>query len=460
MGIFLLSMMNLSVMVSLRNLPIVAEFGLAAACMFILVMLIFFLPVSLVSAELATGWSKDGGIYAWVKEAFGPFWGFFSVWMQWVHNITWYPVILSFSGATLMQIFNPKIATNPLFLFLFVLVGFWGFTLFNYFGIKSSTWFSAFGVIVGTIIPGLLLILFAIIWIAGGDPVQIPLTWDAFIPSFELKNLVFLTGLYLAFGGIEVSAVYAGQVQHPKKNYPLAIFISGFLCFVLYALGSLAISIMIPPGEINLVKGLVEAFEAFLTHFHASWLFAPLALMIVISALGEINAWIIGPVESLHATSKHGDLPPFFQKLNKHNRPFNLLIFQAVIVSVASFAFFLLPDASTAFWVLSVMAAQIYLVMYIFLFLAGLKLRYSHPNVERKYKVPFKNIGMWILTVVGVLASLLGIGLGFVPPDKLFTGSLWIYEGFIVIGLVIMTIIPYLVYKFRHPRWHPEGGEK
>jgi amino acid transporter len=95
-GIFLLAMINLSVMASLRNLPIVAEYGYGSLLLYVIVAFLFLFPSALISAELATGWNKTGGVYIWVKEAFGQGWGFFAVWMQWIHNVTWFPAILSF----------------------------------------------------------------------------------------------------------------------------------------------------------------------------------------------------------------------------------------------------------------------------------------------------------------------------------------------------------------------------
>lgn len=459
-GVFLLAMMNLAVMTSLRNLPLVAEFGFAAAFLFLFVALVFFVPVAFISAELATGWPREGGIYVWVREALGPFWGFFAVWMQWVHNVPWYPVILSFSSVTLASLVYPAIATNEVYLFISILLCFWGFTLFNYFPLKTSSLFSAAAVIAGTILPGLFLIGLGVAWISRGDPLEISFSWQALIPELgSLQNLVFLSGLFLAFGGMEVSAGYARDVQHPQKSFPRAILLAGLLSFVLYILGALSIAIMIPSKKISLIQGVIEAFELFLSHFHLGWIFIPLGLMILFGVFGELNAWIIGPVQALHATAKHGDLPPFFQKLNRHDRPFNLLIFQGVIVSIAALAFLLLPSASTAFWILSALSAQLYLVMYILLFISGIRLRYTHPEVKRQYRVPFGCVGIWILGLLGISSSLFGFFLAFVPPGQLEVGNLFVYEGFLLFGIFVMFFIPYLIFRFRHPRWHPEIGD-
>jgi len=122
-SIFVLAMLNVSIMASLRNLPLVAELGYSMIFFFAVVAICFLIPCSLVSAELATGWTKDGGIYVWVREAFGDRWGFFAIWMQWIHNVSWYPAILSFVAATLAYVFNPSLAANKPFILSIVLIG-------------------------------------------------------------------------------------------------------------------------------------------------------------------------------------------------------------------------------------------------------------------------------------------------------------------------------------------------
>lgn len=459
MNVFLLALLNLSVMTSLRNLPLVAEYGYGSLFFYCLVALIFLFPCALISAELATGWVKTGGVYIWVREAFGPKWGFFAVWMQWIHNVTWFPAILSFSAATFAYVVNPSLASNKTYLISSILGGFWAITLFNCLGLKLSSWFSALGVIAGTILPGLLLIVFGLFWIGKGGEVQLQFTINSFIPAMsDIQNIVFLTGLFLAFGGLEVSAVHAREVQEPQKNFPRAILIAALISFVLYTLGALAIAIVIPKNQINLVASLMDAFQIFFAEYHLSYLVVPLALMIIYGAIGELNAWIIGPVRALHATSKHGDLPPLFQKLNKNGTPVNLLLFQGIIVTLTSFVFLFMPSASSAFWILSAMSVQLYLIMYILMFLAAIKLRYSHPHVVRIYRIPYEMHGIWFVAGLGILSSIFAFLIGFIPPGQLKTGSLWFYEGFLIFGILLMSLIPILIFTYRKDSWLPHNA--
>jgi amino acid transporter len=105
--VFMLAMINISSIGGVKNWPIIAEYGFSSFFFLILGALLFFVPVSLVAAELATGWPKLGGVYAWVKEAFGHRTGFLSIWFLWVENVIWYPTILSFIAATLAYVIDP-----------------------------------------------------------------------------------------------------------------------------------------------------------------------------------------------------------------------------------------------------------------------------------------------------------------------------------------------------------------
>jgi len=455
LSVFVLAMLNVSIMLSLRTLPVVAQLGLSSIFFFLIVGLFFLLPCALVSAELATGWPKSGGIYIWVREALGDRLGFFSIWMQWIHNVAWYPVILSFIAATLAYVTYPALAENKFYILSVILVCFWGMTLFNYFGLKLSSKVSSIGVIVGSILPGIFIVGLGIFWVISDKPKSLTFDSQSFLPDFSsISNLVFLAGLFLAFSGLEVSASLAGEVKEPKKTYPRAISLAAFITFFILVLGALTISYVIPPEEISLVAGLMEALEKFLPAFGLSSLKPLLGGLLIIGALAEVNSWLISPIKGLHATSLHGNLPPFFQNLNDHGTPTHLLFFKALIVSITSLVFLFMPNTSSAFWLLTVLSAQSYLIMYIMMFISAIRLRYSKPNVPRAYKIPFSDKGIWVVSCMGIAASIFAILIGFVPPTHLEVGSPVFYKAFLGIGLFIMCIIPLIIYQFKKPSWY------
>ncbi|NGX51121.1 MAG: Glutamate/gamma-aminobutyrate antiporter [Chlamydiae bacterium] len=456
-SVFILAMFNVSLMASLRNLPLVAELGYQMFFFFAVVAICFLIPSALVSAELATGWTQSGGVYIWVREAFGDRLGFLAIWMQWVHNVTWYPAILAFVAATLSYLIDPSLAGNKIYIQAVVLIIFWGMTLINYFGIQTSSLISTIGVIIGTIIPGLFIIGLGITWVALGNPVQIPFQVDKLIPDFtQPSNLVFVAGLFLSFAGLEVSAGYAGEVKNPKKNFPRAIIIAAAITFFLFILGSLSIGIVVPKEKISLVSGLMEALRIYLANHRLDWALPWVAGLLIFGALAEINSWIMGPVKALHITSSHGNLPPIFQKLNRHGMPTNLLLFQAIVVTIVSFIILYMPTASASYWILTVISAQIYLVMYLLMFCSAIRLRYTHPNIPRIYRIPHRYKGIWLVASVGALASLFAICIGYVPPAEFSVGNIYVYEAFLILSLLTMIAIPLIFYHFRKPSWVPK----
>lgn len=461
MNVFVLAMMNLAIMVSIRNLTLVAEYGLSSIFLYLIIGIGFLIPSALVSAELATGWTRTGGIYIWVREAFGPKWGFFAIWMQWIHSVPWYPVILSFVGANIGFLIHPALADNKFFLVAIILGIFWIVTLLNFVGLKLSSWFSSFCVMAGTIIPGLFIIFLGLTWFFSGNVTHIEFSLDAFFPDFQsIQDFVFLAGMILSFSGLEVNAVHAREVQNPQKNYPRAILLSAGIAFFLLTLGALSIAIPIPNKEINLVAGVMDAVRIMLGKYGLLWVFPLFSSFLIVGTLGEVNAWVIGPVRGLHATSKHGDLPPILQKVNKKGIPSNILIFQGIIVTLASTAFIFMPTASTAFWILSASAAQIYLIMYIIMFIAAIRLRYTHPHVDRPYRIPHKHKGMWLVASIGVVSSLSALILGFIPPAQLEVGSKLVYESFLIISLVVMSAFPLLIFYLRKEAWTPHSQKE
>ena len=89
-------MINVIAIDNLRSLTAGAEYGFSMVFFYLVAAILFFVPTILVTAELATGWPNTGGVYIWVREAFGPRWGFLTIWLQWIYNVVWYPTIFAF----------------------------------------------------------------------------------------------------------------------------------------------------------------------------------------------------------------------------------------------------------------------------------------------------------------------------------------------------------------------------
>jgi amino acid transporter len=159
LGVFVLAMINVAAVLSLRNLPPMAEFGWSSIGWYLIGTITFLIPLSMAGAELATGWPKGGGVYAWVQEAFGDTSGFIAVFCEWSNDLVWFPTILAFLASTLAFAFDPKLASNGLYMFAIMMIIFWGTTLIALLGSKVSSRYSSIGVVIGTLVPAALVVV-------------------------------------------------------------------------------------------------------------------------------------------------------------------------------------------------------------------------------------------------------------------------------------------------------------
>lgn len=463
LGLFPFIMITAAIIVSVRNLPMMAEAELYMVFYALIAVLAYLIPSALVSAELTTGWPQEGGVYVWVKEAFGERWGFTATWLQWFQMVIGMVTVLAFIAASLAFVFDPAMADNKLFLLVVILAVYWGATYFNLRGLKTSSRISTVCFTSGVLFPGLLIIVLGIIYVVSGNPLQLNLSFTTanLIPDIgDIKSMVLLAGFIFVFAGIEVSAGHANDVKNVRRNYPLAILFAAVICIVINVIGALSVAVVVPHGEISLVSGVMQAVSSFFSVFHLSWLVPIVAVLVVMGAVGQISTWILGPIRGVSIAARRGNLPPLLQKMNRNGIPRNLLILQASLVSLFGVLFALVPGVNAAFWLLLDLTVLVYLMMYILMFLAAIRLRYTRPDVPRAYKVPGGKGGMWFIGGLGLVTVLFTIVIGFFPPEQLSMGSVTTYHLFLGVGLVVVVAIPLIIYRLRKPGWRVSGEDK
>jgi len=445
-SIFTLVMINVIAVDNLRSLTIGAQFGTALVFFYVLAALLFFIPTILVTAELATGWPTIGGVYIWVREAFGPRWGFLTIWLQWIYNVVWYPTIFAFMAGVSAYLIHPELATNKVYMLSFILSAFWLATFINFFGVHISSWLSTIGALVGTILPMVLIAILGITWMYLGKPLQISFTPRSFFPNLaNLENLAFFTNILFGLMGMEMSAVHAEDVENPTKNYPRALLIASVIILTTLVLACLAITIVVPLKELSLVSGLIDAFRIFFRAYHMEWFIPIIAGLIILGSLSGASAWIIGPARGLHIACQESGLPYFFQKLNKRNMPVGILLIQGIIVTGLCMLFVVMPTINSGYWVLSNLTAQLALLFYILFFATAIRLRYKYPNIKRAFKIPGGKIGMWMVSGTGIITCLIAIFIGFIPPTQIAIGTVYTYEAILIVGIVFFCVIPFLL---------------
>ena len=460
LGIFLLSMIGVAAVLSIRNIPSMAEFGALSIFYWVIAAVTILIPVSFISGELSTAWPKNGGFAVWIREAFGNRWGFSASWIYWLANVIWLPTVLSFTAATIAYIFLPSLVNNHIYMMGVILIILWGGTFVNFLRVKISGLISSIGVMLGTIIPGVILIVMGIIWIATGHPSQIHFSASNMLPNFNnLGTIEFAAAALLSYVGIELLGVYANHVKNPRRTYPRAILLAVLVILLVYIIATLAVAAVVPHGKLSLVAGLMQAFEAFFDQYNLRWLVPLLAALTAIGAIALINTWILGPAKAFGVTAKDGVLPPILQRHNTNDAPVSILILQATIGSALVLPFVLFPSINESYWILTASTTQLYAVVYLLIFVSFLKLRYTRSDVPRPYKVPGGKIGMWSVAIPGIGGSLFALIVGFFPPSGIGVTSPVIYESFMLISFATYILLPFLIYHFRRDSWKPKGGE-
>ena len=459
-----LALMTAAAVISLRGLPMMAQEELTMFFYIFFATFLFLIPAALVGAELGSAFAdKGGGVYTWVKEAFNRRMGFAAIFLQWIQNVVWYPTVLGFAAASIAyMIGRPDLAQNGMFVGLFSIVMYWFATWVTLKGTSIVSRITSQGFLLGTVLPGVVIIVMAVIWIIGNNPVSfehIPSAVSQVVnvdtahhvhprlfPHITgMSDIAFLAGILLLFAGVEVHAVHAQEMKNPQKQFPAAMFLAALISFALFTFGSLAVAVVTPYDQINLQAGLLVTFQELFNHYHVGWLTNVMGLLVAFGALAGVMSWISGPSRGLLWTARDGQLPNFMQKTNKNGIQIHILIIQGCIVTVLSSLYMIMDDVSVAFFLLSALTIGLYLLMYMMMYASGIKLRYTQPDLPRNYRIPGGNLGMWLIAGIGFLAVLFSFAVTFFPPSQLPVGSPAFYTGLVVTGTVVFFAIPFII---------------
>lgn len=439
--IFSLVMLMTGAIDSIRNMPATALFGSSLIFFFVFAAIFFLIPVALVSAELSSVADEAGGIFHWARKAFGEKMGFLAIWLQWINTVIWFPTILSFLAGTVIYFFSPSLAANKTYLISVILGVFWLLTFINLKGLTISARISNICTVLGMLVPMVMIFGLAIAWIIKGNPWQISLSYHTIVPSFHhSQSWVSLTAIITAFLGVELSAVHVKHVANPQKTFPRALFYSVIIILSTMILGSLAIAMVLPANQINLVNGIMQAFSAFFEKYHLLWLTPIMSLLIIIGTFGNTVSWVISPAKGLLQAAEYGFLPDYFCQENKNGVASRLLITQAVLVSIVCFAFLLMPSVNSSYWLLTALSTQLYLMIYIILFAAALFLRYRTSGEMKYFHIPGGKVGLWIAVVMGLTGTLIALTVGFIPPEEIVHGGGVRYEIVFSTGLLVLML--------------------
>ena len=455
-GVIRLIMINIIAVDSLRNISITAQAGWIVITFYLLAGIVFLIPCALLTAEMATGSSQEiGGIYIWVKKAFGKKLGFMVIWLQWVYNLVWFPSICGFFAGVIAYVVAPLIGLNanemvsdPWYMISVSLVMFWSATAINLFGVKMSSTISLLGAIIGTLLPMAVIVIVAMIWsFSHTQNITLPHVSE-FVPS--TSNIgswgLFITVMFSLFG-LEMSAIHAANVNEPKKNFPRALLISGSVILgslILSNIAVLLVSSQMQVGDVDMVTGLMVSFNYFFGQIHMEWMSYVMAITLIFGAFTTTSAWIMGLSRAFMLVSNDKILPEIFGRTNKNDSPVFMLITQAVIFSVFCFSYIFMPSVNEAYWFLSDLTAQLAIIAYAFMFISAVKIRLNYQLVDGQYCITKSPVGTIVMAALGCLGCIVAFIVSFIPVDSIGMSVLE-FDLLLVAGIAVALIIPILI---------------
>ncbi|MFR4053072.1 MAG: glutamate:gamma-aminobutyrate antiporter [Clostridium perfringens] len=425
---------------------------------------LWFIPVALCAAEMATvdGWEK-GGVFTWTGKNLGKKYGFANLFFEFFEITVGFVTMIYFILGALSYVFDwPALNSNPMIKFIGVLVIFWILALSQFGGTKYTAKIAKIGFIVGILLPAAILIILALVYIIQGNPIYIS-SKDTFVPDFtKVNTLVVFVSFILSYMGVEASATHANEMDNPKKEYPLAMLLLVIVAIVVSTLGGLAIAAVIPQNQINLSAGVVQTFAVLLGHFTANntILVKIIALLLAFGVIAEVSSWVVGPTRGMIIAAEEGAIPKSWAKTNEHDVPVYLVIAQGIIVSIWDAVLtFGAGGSNLSFLAAMSLTVVIYLSGYILFFVGYIKAILGE-GLNGAYQMPGGKPVKIIVAIIGLATSIFAFFISFVPPTSIAGNAVQSHEymWMLIISYVISLILPFAIYDLCQKYMHSHEG--
>ena len=442
-----------SMVMAVYEYPTFATSGFSLVFFLLLGGLLWFIPVGLCSAEMATveGW-EEGGVFTWVSNTLGERWGFAAISFGYLQIAVGFIAMLYFVLGALSYILDwPALNTDPIVKTIAGLIILWALAFTQFGGTKYTAIIAKVGFFAGILVPALILVGLSIAYLTSGAPLQIKLDAASFFPDFsKIGTLVVFVAFILSYMGVEASATHVNEMKNPGRDYPMAMLLLMICAIFLSSVGGLAVAAVIPHNEINLSAGVVQAFEALINHFGTGlgWVIRIVITLLMLGVLAEIAAWIVGPSRGLLVAAQKGLLPQRLAKVNKNGVPVALVICQLIITTIALIALTNTGGGGNlSFLIALALTVVIYLSSYFMLFLGYIQLVRKQPDKKRAFNIPGGPTVKITIAITGLVISILAFVVSFVPPSSLPGGEQTeIYVSLLVISFIIVFLLPFIVY--------------
>ena len=423
---------TVSAILLLDTLAAAASIGSSSIFWWLFLGVIFFIPFAMICAEMGCTYPEQGGIYAWVRNAFGGRWGARVSWGYWVNTTVWIPAIFILFAGVFRQLFFPDLSmAGQIAIGIFLL---WLTVGLNAVTLDVGKWIPNLGAILKIIVFAAI-IIGAILYTRDHGMAN-PISLESLTPDWS-AGAQYIPAIIYGMLGFELVSASSEEMVDPARHVPRSIFISGAIIIVLYTAATAAVLAALPTGDIDLVEGLMDTLHLFFDDGALGSMFViALGVATLFTFFSNGVTWALGCNRAAAEAAQEGELPHVFGI--EHDRlgtPTGAAIAMGVFGTVALLLYgFLSNSNEDLFWSLFAFSAVIFLLPYIGMLFAFIKSRSSDKDRVRPYKVPGGNAVAIFLAYLCIVVLALSILLFFYTPGEGFQWS-------VLLGAFVMIAI-------------------
>ncbi len=414
-------------LVGLDTLGQVSGFGASTFSWLVLLAIFFLFPYALIMAELGTTFAQEGGPYEWMKMAWGRALGGVGAVLYWVTNPLWVGGSLAFIATAAWSSYVHSIGSGTVGDYAFKLVFIWISIIVAIASLRQGKWIPNVGAIVRI---GVLLFFSLTVVIYAFEHGVHGYAAGKFNP-FQLTAFLGLVPLLLFnYVGFELQNGAAEEMEDPQRDVPGTVIQGAAISTLAYCVPVFGILAVLPAAKITGIKGFLLAVQTTFGVYGSAGHFLTelMALGFIFALVTSGSVWMMGSDRIQAVAAYDGAFFPWFGRFNaKLGTPVRVNVLSGVVSTIFMIAAVNLSTGKNAstFTVVLYLATSTTLLSYLLIFPAALKLRYSHPHVERPYRAPGGMAGMWVLTLLTTGWMVLGSWVAIFPGtlDELFGRS-------------------------------------
>lgn len=445
LGVTDLVFLNVAAILGLRWMSTAAQMGPSSLVLWILALVIFFIPSGLAVMELSSRDSGEGGIYLWSKAAFGEAHGFMAGWAYWVNNLFYFPGLLLFIAGAFLFLGGDEwlgLGDSAFYNASFSLALLWFVIGANVVGLKRGKWIQN----IGALSTGTVFVVLAIggVWAWSQFGSATEFTVESLTPDLtNFSTLTFFATMTFAFAGLELGSVMGGEIKDPARSIPRAMVISGAIISAIYMLGTALLMVAVPEGEVDVISGIPQALAALGDRIALPGLAIAGGVLVSVASTGGLGAWVNGVARIPYVIGIDRYLPAALGRTHpKWGTPHVALITQGLVVTLLMLAAVSDSTIEEAYIMMLDMAIILYFLPFLYMFAAlpVLRMKAAGRN-EGVTLVPGGIAGAWLVGGLGFSATLLSIVLALIPPEDSASPGLFIVKVgggcllFMIVGL-------------------------